>query len=60
MKNFSLIFRLQEFIGRMTRIENRYRIETDNFIQTSNITQNVQTEGYKEQNIPMSKQQNQP
>ena len=40
-----LIFRLQEFIGRMTRIKDRFWIETNNFIESSNITQNLQTEG---------------
>ena len=34
----------------MTRIKDRYWIETDNFIESSNITQNLQNE--KEQNIP--------
>ena len=38
------IFRLQEFIGRMTKIKDRYWIETDNFIESSNITQNLQTD----------------
>ena len=40
-EKFCLIFRLQEFIGRMKRIKERYWIETDNFIESSNITQNV-------------------
>ena len=40
-----LKFRLQQFIGRMTRIKDRYWIETDNFIESSNITQNLQNEG---------------
>ena len=35
---------LQEFIGRKTRIKDRYWIETDTFIETSNITQKLQTE----------------
>ena len=43
-EKFCLVFRLQEFIGRMTRIKDRYWIETDNFIESSNITQNLQTE----------------
>ena len=43
-ETFCLIFRLQEFIGRMTRIKDRYWIETDNFIESSNIAQNLQTE----------------
>ena len=44
-KKFCLIFRLQEFIGRMTIIKDRYWIETDNFIDSSNITKHLQTEG---------------
>ena len=50
-----LIFRLQEVIGRMTRITDRYCIETDNFIDSSKITKHLQTE----QNTPMSKHHNQ-
>ena len=34
MKKFCLIFRLQEFVGRMTKIENRYWLETDSFTKT--------------------------
>ena len=33
-EEFCLIFRLQEFVGRMTKIENRYRLETDSFTKT--------------------------
>ena len=44
-EKFCLLFRLQEFIGRMTRNKDRYWIETDNFIESSNITQNLPTEG---------------
>ena len=46
-KKFCLIFRVQELIGQMTRIKVRYWIETDNFIESSNITQNLQNEGMK-------------
>ena len=49
---FCLIFRLQEFIGRMTRIKDRYWIETDNFFESSNITQNLQTEGIQGAKYP--------
>ena len=59
-EKFCLIFRLQKFIGRMTRIKDRYWIETDNFIDSSNITQNLQSEGIQEQNIPRLKHHNQP
>ena len=51
-KKFCLIFQLQEFIGRMTRIKDRYSIETDTFIETSNITQKFQTEGIKGTKFP--------
>ena len=34
-ERFCLIFRLQEFIGRMTRNKDWYCIETDNFIESS-------------------------
>ena len=46
-KKFCLIFRLQEFIGRMTRIKDRY-----NFIESSNITQNLQNEGIQDTKLP--------
>ena len=47
-----LIFRLQEFIGRMTRIKDRYWKQTDNFIESSNFTQNLQTEGIQGTKYP--------
>ena len=36
----------------MTRIKDRYWIETDNFIDSSNITQHLQTEGIKGTKYP--------
>ena len=53
-ERFCLIFRLQEFIGRMTKNKDRYWIETetDNFIESSNITQNLQTEGIQGTKYP--------
>ena len=51
-EKFCLIFRLQEFIGKMTRNKDRYWIETDNFIESSNITQNLQTEGIQGTKYP--------
>ena len=51
-EKFCLIFRLKEFIGRMTRIKDRYWIETDNFVGSSNITQNLQTEGIQGTKYP--------
>ena len=53
-EKFCLIIRLQEFIGRMTRIKDRYWIEPDNFIDSSNITKHLQTEGIKGTNTPQS------
>ena len=47
-----LKFRLQEFIGRKTRIKDRYWIETDIFIDSSNITKHLQTEGIKGTKYP--------
>ena len=51
-EKFCLIFQLQEFNGRMTRIKDRYWIETDTFIETSNITQKLQTEGIQGTKYP--------
>ena len=48
-------FRIQEFIGRMTRTKDRYWIETDTFIEASNITQNFQTEGIQGTKFPIVK-----
>ena len=36
--DFCLIFTLQDFLGRMTKIEDRYWIETDSFVQSSHST----------------------
>ena len=36
----------------MTRIKDRYWIETDNFIESSNIIQNLQTEGIQGTKYP--------
>ena len=49
------IFQLQEFIGRMTRIKDRLWIETDTFIEASNITQKFQTEGIEATKFPNTK-----
>ena len=51
-EKFCLIFRLQEFIGRMTRIKARYWIETDNFMDSSNIKKHLQAEGIKGTKYP--------
>ena len=47
-----LIFRLQVFIGRMTRFKDRYWIEKDNFFDSSNITKHLQTEEIKGTKYP--------
>ena len=54
-EKFCRIFRLPEFIGRVTRIKDRYWIETDNFIDSSNITKHLQTEGIKGTKYPKVK-----
>ena len=51
-EKFCLIFRLQEFIGRMTRIKDSDWIETDNFTDSSNIAKHLQTEGIKGTKYP--------
>ena len=51
-EKFCPIFQIQEFIGRMTRIKDRYWIETDTFIEASNITQKFQTEGKQGTKFP--------
>ena len=51
-EKFCLIFRLQEFIGRMTRIKDQHWIETDNFIESSNNTRNLQNEGIQGTKYP--------
>ena len=59
-EKFCLMFRLQEFIGRMTRIKERYWIETDNFIRQILKHYTKSSKRRKKQNIPMSKHHNQP
>ena len=51
-ETFCLIFRSQEVIGRMTRIKDRFWIENDHFIESSNITQTLQNEGIQGTNYP--------
>ena len=57
-EKFCLLFRLQEFNGRMTRFKDRYWIETDIFIESSNITQNLQTKGEQGTKYPIVKTTN--
>ena len=42
-----LIFRLQDFIGRLTKIEDRYWIETDSFVHSSHPKKPDRTSGIK-------------
>ena len=44
---FCLIFTLQDFIGRMTKSEDRYWIETDSFVHSSHSTKPEATSGIK-------------
>ena len=45
--DFCLIFTLQDFIGRMTKIEDRYRIETDSFVHSTQPKKLDKTTGIK-------------
>ena len=51
--DYCLIFTLQDFIGRMTKIEDRYCIETDSFVHSPHPIESKTTSGIKGiQNIP--------
>ena len=45
--DFCLIFTLQDFLGRMTKIEDRYWIETDSFVPSSHSSEPDATSGIK-------------
>ena len=45
--DFCLIFTLQDFIGQMTKIKDRYWIETDSFVHSSHSTTPEATSGIK-------------
>ena len=45
--DFCLVFTLQDFIGRMTKIEDRYWIETDSFVQSSTPKKSTANNGIK-------------
>ena len=45
--DFCLIFTLQDFLGRMTKIDNRYWIKTDSFVHSSHSTKSDTTSGIK-------------
>ena len=43
--DFCLIFTLQDFLGRTTKNEDRYWIETDSFVQSTHSTKSDPTSG---------------
>ena len=45
--DFSLIFTLQDFLGRMTKIEDQYWIETDSFVHSPHSIKPKTTSGIK-------------
>ena len=45
--DFCLIFTLQDFLGRMTKIEDRYWIETDSFVHSPHSIKPGTTSGIK-------------
>ena len=49
--DFCLICTLQDFLGRRTKIEDRYWIETDSFVHSSHSSKPKTTSGTKVQNI---------
>ena len=49
--DYCLIFTLQDFTGRMTKIEDRYWIETDSFVHSPHSIKPKTTSGIKGQNI---------
>ena len=51
-EKFCLIFRLQEFIGKNDKNQRPLLDRTDNFIDSSNITKHLQTEGTKGTKYP--------
>ena len=51
--DYCLIFTLQDFIGRMTKIGDRYWIETDSFVHSPHSIKPKQLLVSKVQNIPM-------
>ena len=50
--DFCLIFALQDFIGRMTKIEDRYWIETDSFVHSSIPKKSTPHDGIKRTSYP--------
>ena len=52
-KKFCIIFRLQQIFGRMTKIDDRFWVETENFIESSTIHKHFNPKDSKE-TIPLS------
>ena len=50
-EKFCIIFRLHEFVGKLTRSKDRNWIETDNFIDSSNITKHRRNKRTKYPNV---------
>ena len=50
--DFCLIFTLQDFIGRMTKIKDRYWIETDSVVHSSHPRKHNPTSGIKGTSYP--------
>ena len=50
--DFCLIFTLQDFIGRMTKIDDRYWIETDSFVHSATPKQSSSFDGIKGTSYP--------
>ena len=50
--DFCALFTLQDFIGRMTKIEDRYWIETDSFVHSSHLTKPEAQSGIKHTRNP--------
>ena len=50
--DFCLIFTLQDFIGRMTKIDDRYRIETDSFVHSATPKKSSSFDGIKGTSYP--------
>ena len=45
--DFCLSFTIQDFLGRLTKVEDRYWIETDSFVHSSHSTKSDTTSGIK-------------
>ena len=50
--DYCLIFTLQDFLGRMTKIEDRYWVETDSFVHSPHPIKSKTTSGIKGTEYP--------